>query len=211
MSASLRLGILISGGGTTFLNLHQKILSNQLSAEIACVVSSSRKALGLAKARELGYPAQVVQRSKFEDDESFSRAIIGHLCNHRVDLVVLGGFLKKFIPMSPFQQRCINIHPSLIPAFCGKGFYGMKVHQAVWDRSCKISGCTVHLVNANYDEGPIILQKATAIDDRDTPETIKDKVFGLECQALPEAIDLFVKDRIRFEKNRSIIQPENGP
>jgi len=205
MSGSIRLGILISGGGTTFLNLHQKINSGHLPATIKCVVSSSSKALGLKRARELGYPSQVVRRSRFQDDATFSQAITEIMQAHDVELIVMGGFLKKYLPSKPYLERCINIHPSLIPAFSGQGYYGMNVHRAVWERSCKITGCTVHLVNANYDEGPIILQKATQLSHRDTPDTIKDKVFGLECEALPQAITYFVKDRIRFENGRSII------
>lgn len=207
MPQPMKLGILISGGGTTFLNLHHTIHAGKLNASIACVISSSRKASGVEKARELGYPSLILSRKKFSDDQSYSEAISARLGEHDVELVVLAGFLKKFIPQPPYENRCINIHPSLIPAFCGHGFYGMRVHQAVWKRSCKISGCTVHLVNANYDEGPIILQKAVSISDHDSPETIQKKVFELECQALPEAINYFVHDRITFENGRSIIRP----
>ena len=171
----LRLGILISGGGTTFLNLHQKIQAGELSAEIACVVSSSSKAAGLHKARQLGYPGYFVGRRKWPSHLAFSNAIDQHLGHHRVDLVVLGGFLKKYLPGAQFDGRCINIHPSLIPSFCGAGFYGMRVHEAVWRRSCKITGCTVHLVNENYDEGPIILQKAVAVHHEDTASGYSEK------------------------------------
>lgn len=207
MPQPMKLGILISGGGTTFLNLHHTIHAGKLNASIACVISSTRKAAGVEKARELGYPTFILSRKKFSEDQAYSKAISACLFEHEVELVVLAGFLKKYIPQSPYENRCINIHPSLIPAFCGHGFYGMRVHQAVWERSCKISGCTVHLVNANYDEGPIIVQKAVTISDRDSPETIQKKVFELECQALPEAIGYFVQDRITFENGRSIIHP----
>lgn len=199
------LGILLSGSGTTFLNLHQAIESGQLKARIGLVITNRRRALGLERARELGYPTKLIRRSSFSDDGDFSQAIDEELMAHEVELVVLAGFLKRYIPPIRYSERCINIHPSLIPAFCGQGFYGMRVHEAVWKASSKISGCTVHLVNEHYDEGPIIVQKAVAIHDRDTPEDIRRKVFELECKALPEAINLFADQRIQFEHNRSII------
>ena len=207
MSAAIGLGVLISGGGTTFLNLHEVIQAGKLNAEIRCVISSKAKAAGLARARELGYPGWLVRRGNFESDQTFSAAITAILESSSVDLAVLGGFLRRYLPTGKFDRRCINIHPSLIPAFCGKGYYGHLVHEAVWRRSCKVSGCTVHLVNDRYDEGPIILQKSVSIDDRDTPEDIRRKVFALECQALPEAIAYFAENRIRFEGGRSIIAP----
>jgi len=202
---TFRLGILISGGGTTFINLHDQIQGGYLNAEIACVVSSKSKAAGLQRAEEFGYPAHFIGRKKHDSDQSFSNAISALMLEHRVDLIVLAGFLKKYLPGPPFQERCLNIHPALIPAFCGKGFYGMNVHRAVWAKSCKISGCTVHLVNAHYDDGPIVVQKTVNLHDTDSPEDIRRKVFEKECEAYPEAIRYFIEDRIRFQDGRSII------
>lgn len=202
MKNPLRLGILISGGGTTFLNLHEKIHEGVLNAEIVCVVSSSRKAKGLERAADLGYAHRSLNRRKFDDDQAFSDAINAYLLEHDVDLVVLAGFLKRYLPGSRFSNRCINIHPSLIPAFCGHGFYGMKVHEAVWKRGCRVSGCTVHFVNDNYDEGPIILQKSVALDDDDEPEDIRRKVFEMECRAMPEAVGLIADEKITIEAGR---------
>ena len=202
---SLRLGILISGGGTTFLNLHERIGQGTLDAEIACVISSKSKAKGLERAEEFGYPNYFVGRKKYPDDRAYSDAMTELLEKHGADLVILAGFLKKYLPGARYKERTLNIHPALIPAFCGHGFYGMKVHEAVWRRSCKVSGCTVHLVNENYDEGPIILQKTVGIVDSDTPEDIRRKVFEQECEAYPEAIRLFIENRIHFEGGRSVI------
>ncbi len=207
MSGALRLGVLISGGGTTFLNLHEKIASGALAAEIACVISSRSKAAGLARARELGYAAYFIGRRRFADDEAYSAAIDARLDAHAVDLVVLAGFLRRYLPPPQRREHCVNIHPSLLPAFGGEGFYGMRVHEAAWGRSCKVSGCTVHLVTERYDEGPIIVQKTVALDSADTPEDIRRKVFALECQALPEAIGLFAEGRIRFENGRALVAP----
>ena len=205
--SAFRLGVLISGGGTTFLNLHERIRTGDLAAEIACVVSSKSGAAGLTRARDLGYAHTAITRKAYPDDRLYSQAVTDYLISHRVDLVVLAGFLRKYLPGEPFRERCVNIHPSLIPAFCGKGFYGMKVHEAVWRRSCKVTGCTVHLVNDVYDDGPIILQRTVAVNHEDTPETIQKKVFEKECEAYPEAIRLFIEHRIRFENGRSLIDP----
>jgi len=198
----IRLGILISGGGTTFLNLHRRIKADRLQAEIGCVISSSRKAKGLGLAAERGYPAYVVPRRRFADDRAFSDAINAYLRAHDVELVVLGGFLKKYLPDARYRHACINIHPALIPAFCGPGYYGMRVHEAVWRRGCRYSGCTVHFVNDEYDAGPIILQKVVELDPLDDPEAIRAKVFQAECDALPEAITQVASGRLRIADGR---------
>ncbi len=202
----LKLGVLISGGGTTMLNLHEHIARGALAAEIVCVISSRSKAAGLERARELGYPAQFIGRRRFDSDEAFSHAIDAVLARHGVELVVLAGFLRKYLPGEAYAQATLNIHPALIPSFCGQGYYGMKVHEAVWRHGCRVSGCTVHLVDEEYDAGPIIIQKAVALDSRDSPEDIRRKVFALECEAYPEAIRLFIEKRIRFENGRAIIE-----
>ena len=206
MNRCMRLGVLLSGGGTTFWNLHEKIRDGKLAAEIACVISSRSRAPGLEKAQKAGYPHTVVGRKKYPSDEAYSEAITALLKAHDVDLVVLAGFLRRYLPGPAYAERCINIHPALLPSFGGQGFYGDRVHQAVWRASCKVSGCTVHLVNEEYDAGPIIVQKAVAISDRDSPEDIRAKVFRLECEALPEAITYYCENRIRFEDGRAIIR-----
>lgn len=202
----MKLGILISGGGTTFLNLHKRIEAGELKAEIACVISSSKKAKGLERAQEYGYPTAAFSRRRFEDDQAYSLAIQNELQKHGVQLVILAGFLKMFHPGQAFENRCLNIHPSLIPAFCGHGFYGMKVHEGVHARGCKVSGCTIHLVNEQYDAGPIVLQKVVTIADGDSPEDIRAKVFEAECEAYPEAIRYFIDGRVSIENNRTFIR-----
>ncbi|MCB1050558.1 MAG: phosphoribosylglycinamide formyltransferase [Acidobacteria bacterium] len=204
----MRLGILISGSGTTFLNLHNRILTGELNAEIVCLVSSNPNAGGLEHAARLGVPHWVVSLQN-GDVQAFSTEIHRLLVQTGVDLVVLGGFLKPFLPQEPYLERCINIHPSLIPAFCGKGFYGMHVHRAVYARGCRVSGCTVHLVTEDYDAGPILLQRAVTLEDDDDPSSIQRKVFALECEALPEVIEWFRADRVRFENGRAWISAAN--
>ncbi len=203
---SLRLGVLISGGGTTCINLINSIQDGRLPAEIVCVVSSSYKATGNAKVQDHDIPLLVLPKHKSLSDEAYSEQVNLVLTQHQVDLVVLGGFLKRYLPGSAFKDKCVNIHPSLIPAFCGKGFYGMKVHEAVWSRGCRVSGCTVHLVNDEYDAGPIVLQRTVALNDDDLPHDIQKRVFELECDAYPDAIQLFANRQVRVVNGRVVIK-----
>jgi len=202
----LRLGVLISGGGTTMVNLHRHIEAGALDAEIACVISSKRRVAGLERAESFGYPTATVSRKGFDSDEAFSGAIDDVLLEHRVDLVILAGFLRKYLPGPSFRGHTLNIHPALVPAFSGKGFYGMRVHEAVWRKGCRVSGCTVHLVDDEYDTGPILVQKAVELESGDTPEDIRRKVFARECEAYPEAIRLFIEDRVWLENGRAVIR-----
>ena len=201
-----RLGLLISGGGTTMVNIHQHIVDGRLDAEIACVISSKRKAVGVERARDFGYPVMAVSRRRFDSDQAFSDEINAHLQRYQIDLVCLAGFLKRYLPGPSFTNRTLNIHPSLIPAFCGQGYYGMKVHEAVWRRGCLISGCTVHLVDDQYDEGPILVQKTVSLSSQDTPETIRAKVAEQENLAYPEAIRLMIEGRVQLNDGRVEIQ-----
>lgn len=203
----LKIAVLISGGGTTLDNLHAKIQAGDLAAEVVQVISSKTKAAGVAKARDYGYAVSVVSRRKYASDRDFSEAIGDLVRQAGAELIVLGGFLKMFLPPADYAERTINIHPSLIPAFCGAGFYGMRVHEAVWRKGCRVSGCTVHLVNEVYDEGPIIVQRAVELDHSDDAEAIRRKVFALECEALPEAIRYFAEGRITFRDGRAWVDP----
>jgi len=198
----MKLGILLSGSGRTLVNLVEHIRDGSLDAEIRVVISSSSKCLGLKKASDLGIPTHVVRKKKSMTDEAFSQAITHQLQFHGAELVVLAGFLKKYLPSECYKNACINIHPSLIPAFCGPGFYGSKVHQAVWERGCTVSGCTVHFINTEYDAGPIILQKPVELQPEDTPDIIARKVFEKECEALPEAIQHVIQKKLKPNNGR---------
>jgi phosphoribosylglycinamide formyltransferase 1 len=198
----LQLAVLISGGGTTLLNLIRKIHAQELAAQIQLVVSSDPRAGGLQYAQQAQIPGRVVSRREFATTEAFSTAIF-RLCREaQVDLVAMGGFLKHVLVPPDFAGRVMNIHPSLIPAFCGPGFYGSKVHQAVLDYGCKVSGCTVHFVDNEYDHGPIILQRVVPVLDGDTAGTLAKRVFEQECQAYPEALQLYGQRRLRLEGRR---------
>lgn len=199
---SLQMAVLISGGGTTLKNLMDCRAAGELPIEIKLVVSSSAQAGGLRFAREAGIPSLVVRERDHADPQAYSRAVFDPLREAGIDLVVMGGFLK-FVPIPPdFENRVINIHPALIPAFCGAGFYGLRVHQAVLDYGAKVSGCTVHFVDNQYDHGPIILQRVVEVRDSDTAEDLQKRVFEQECQAYPEAIRLWAAGKLRVHGRR---------
>ncbi len=197
-----RIAVLISGGGTTLKNLIEKIEAGRLCVEIALVVSSSPTARGLQFARNAGIPTAVVQAGGFASQEEFSRAILDSCRAAQVKLVVMAGFLKRLTIAEDFANRVTNIHPGLIPAFCGHGFYGHRVHQAVIDYGAKLSGCTIHFADNQYDHGPVILQRAVPVLDGDTPDTLAARVFEAECEAYPEAIQLIAEGRVRVEGRR---------
>jgi phosphoribosylglycinamide formyltransferase 1 len=186
--SALRLAVLISGSGTTLRNLIQRIRDGKLEAQIGLVVSSNAAARGLEFAHEAKIPTLVVEQKKCGGADAFRDAIFEPIRQSGADLVVMGGFLKHVLIPDDFASRVINIHPALIPAFCGKGMYGHHVHEAVLTAGARQSGCTVHYVDNEYDHGPIILQRTVPVMDDDTPEALAARVFAAECEALPEAI-----------------------
>lgn len=196
------IAVLISGGGTTLRNLLERNGRGELAVEIRLVISSSPDARGLQFAAEAGIPSRVIERKSCATAEDFSAATFGACREVGIELVVMGGFLKHVLIPPDFENRVMNIHPALIPAFCGKGFYGLHVHQAVLDYGAKISGCTVHFVDNQYDHGPIILQRAVPVLDDDTAERLQQRVFAAECEAYPEAIQLFATGRLSMEGRR---------
>lgn len=184
----VRLVVLISGGGTTLVNLQEKIEAGSLQAEIPLVIASRVDCGGIEKARTLGLHCEVVLRKSFPSLEAFSETIFRRCRDVRADLVICGGFLSLLKIPQDYHHRILNIHPSLIPAFCGAGYHGRKVHEAVLERGCKVSGCTVHFVDEQYDHGPILIQRTVPVLDDDTPESLAARVFQEECLAYPDAI-----------------------
>lgn len=176
----LKMAVLISGSGRTLDNFHELIVAGHLHAKIEVVISNVPGVLGLKKAQKYGYPA-------FQ--ESDNDRINDIIAQYDVDIVCLAGYLKLYSPPQNLQRRVINIHPSLIPSFCGDGYYGHHVHDNVKKRGCTVTGCTVHFANEHYDEGPIILQRAVDIEYEDDVDTIAAKVFEIECKAFPEALN----------------------
>jgi phosphoribosylglycinamide formyltransferase 1 len=197
--APLPVAVLISGGGTTLKNLLAKMADEALPLDIRLVVSSNPAARGLEYAKAANIPARVFERKTFANTAEFSRQIFDACRQAGVQIVVMGGWLKLVEIPADFANRVVNIHPGLIPAFCGKGFYGHHVHEAVLEYGAKVSGCTVHFVDNEYDHGPIILQRTVPVEDSDTPETLAARVFAAECQALPEALRLLAEGRLHLD------------
>ncbi len=202
MRRPLRIAVLLSGNGTSLENLFERIDAGELCAEITVVISSKQSAFGLERARRRGVPAVAVPRKRFPDLAAFQDALHAELARHEIDLVALLGFLSLFPLRGKFEGRTINTHPALIPAFCGEGFYGRRVHEAVLASGVKVSGATVHFVDEHYDHGPIILQETVPVLEGDTPDSLAARVAALERRLVPEAIRLFAEGRLQIEANR---------
>ena len=185
------LGVLISGGGTTLMNILEYIKQGKLNAEVAVVISSRSTAAGVAGATAAGLDVKIIRRKDCPDIDEFSRKIEAELVAADVDLVVQGGWLCLWKIPKRFENRVMNIHPALLPSFGGQGMWGHHVHEAVLKKGCKLTGCTVHFCTNQYDEGPIIVQRSCEVKQDDTADTLAARVFEQECIAYPEAIRLF--------------------
>ncbi|MCY2935068.1 MAG: phosphoribosylglycinamide formyltransferase [Planctomycetota bacterium] len=200
----IRLAVCISGGGTTLANLLEKIDQGLLTGfEISIVISDRSDAKGLEIATSRGIPTAVVNRM----DLQMSALIFQKIRSVKADMVVLGGFLSLLFVPDDYQHRVLNIHPSLIPAFCGRGYFGKAVHKAAIDAGVKFSGCTVHFADRSYDTGPIIIQKVVDVLDDDTPDSLAKRVFQAECEALPEAIRIVASGNLEQHGRRMVIKP----
>ena len=207
-TAKLRIAVLLSGNGTSLENLFEHIDAG-LPAEVVCVISSKKGAFGLQRAEKRNVPAIAVPRREYPDVGSFNDTLHEELGRFDFDLVCLLGFLSPFELRDRYAGRTLNVHPALIPAFSGKGFYGHHVHEAVLEAGVKITGATVHFASDEYDEGPILLQAAVAVENDDTPDSLASRVQALERKLLPEAIRLIASGRVRIEAGRTKIRP-NG-
>ncbi len=201
----IRLGVLISGGGTSLLNFLDQIRSGSLAAEVPLVIASRRNCTGIDRARSAGLKCTLLRPRDFANVQDFSQAVFHELRNARVDLVTLAGFLSLLHIPDDFLWRVINIHPSLIPAFCGHGFYGHHVHEAAVQRGVKISGCTVHFADNEYDHGPIILQQTVNVPDGSTADELSSLVFEQEKIAYPEAIRQLASGRLTIKNRRTYL------
>jgi len=190
-----KLAVLISGTGRTLKNMIDRIKAGTLDAEIKLVVSSSSSARGLQYAEEEVIPIEIMERPDFKSQGEFSTAIFDACRKAGVDYVAMAGYIKFLDIPDDFTNRVLNIHPSLVPSFCGKGYYGDHVHAKVLEYGVKITGCTVHFVDQKYDNGPVILQKAVEVLETDTVASLNDRVFEAECEAYPEAIRLLAEGR----------------
>jgi formyltetrahydrofolate-dependent phosphoribosylglycinamide formyltransferase len=197
----LRVAVLLSGEGTSLENLFEHIDAG-LPARVEVVIASKPRAGGLARAARRGVPALAVSRRDHPDVAAFNDALHDALAGFEIDLVALLGFLSPFEPRERFAGRVINVHPALIPAFSGQGFYGHRVHEAVLEAGVKVTGATVHFADAEYDHGPIILQEAVPVRDDDTPESLAERVQAAERRIVPEAIRLIADGRLAVEGRR---------
>lgn len=202
----LNIGVLVSGGGSNLQAIIDKIESGYINnVRVATVVSSRENVYALERARKYGIDNTCISRKSFENMDDYDNALIGHFRGHNVDLVVMAGFLSILGESfnKYYNGKVINIHPSLIPAFCGKGYYGIIPHQRVLESGVKVTGATVHFVELEADSGPIILQKAVKVEDDDTPETLQQRVMEqAEWEILPEAIKLFAENKLVIEGRR---------
>lgn len=202
----LKIGALVSGGGTNLQAIIDSIESGAVpNAKVVTVISSKDGAYALERAKNHNINGVCIKKKDFSDFEQYMQAMIDHLERFEVDLVVLAGFMivisKKFV--EKYQNRIINIHPALIPAFCGDGFYGLKVHEAALEKGVKVTGATVHFVNEETDGGPIILQKAVYIDENDTAESLQKRVMEeAEWKIFPEAVKLISEGKIEVVGNK---------
>jgi phosphoribosylglycinamide formyltransferase-1 len=207
LTTPLRIAVLISGGGRTLKNLLDLVGVGRLPVEVRLVVSSSAKAGGLEFARAAGVPPQVLERRDYDSSQAYGDAIFAECRAAGVDYVVMAGFLKLAPVPEDFAGRVLNIHPALLPAFGGHGMYGRHVHQAVLDAGVKVTGITVHFVDNQYDQGPIIWQQPVPVFDDDTADTLAARVFEVEKEAYPHVLRLLAAGRLNLEGRRVRLRP----
>jgi phosphoribosylglycinamide formyltransferase-1 len=198
----IRLGVLISGGGTTLMNILEYINEGRLNAQVAVVISSRSTVAGVERARKAGLDVKIIRKKDYPNIDDFSKRIEEELVAAKVDLVVQGGWLCLWKIPATYENRVMNIHPALLPSFGGTGMWGHHVHEAVLKAGCKVSGCTVHFCTNEYDKGPIIVQRTCEVKDTDSPETLAARVFEQECIAYPQAIRLFAEGKLLVQDNK---------
>lgn len=204
---NLRLAVLASGGGRTLENLVERSRDGSLLGEVVLVISNRADAFVLTRARKHGLDARCIDPKSLEDRDAFARELYPLLEQERIDLVLLAGYLHRLPLHDNWIGRVMNIHPALLPSFGGPGCYGRHVHEAVRQAGVRLTGCTVHFIDEQYDRGPIILQRAVPVSFEDSAEEIAHRVFEEEKLAYPEAINLFARDRLRIEDGRVRILP----
>lgn len=206
----LKIAVLVSGGGTNLQAIIDKIAEGVITnTEIAVVISNNKNAYALERAKQAGIEAVCVSPKDYENREQFNQEFLKTLDSYQVDLVVLAGFLVVIPPVmiQKYENRIINIHPSLIPSFCGTGYYGLKVHEGALARGVKVTGATVHFVDEGTDTGPIILQKAVEVQNGDTPEILQRRVMEqAEWEILPRAIHLIANGKVTVKDKKAVVE-----
>ncbi len=212
MNGITKIAVLVSGGGTNLQALIDAEKRGELgNGKISLVISSKPDVYALERARNNGIATQVLSRKAYGDIAEYSAALAKALVKEDIELVVLAGFLTIIDEQvyEKFPNRILNVHPALIPSFCGKGFYGLRVHEAALEKGVKLSGATVHIVTPECDAGPIVLQKAVSVKQDDTPETLQRRIMEeAEWKILPEAVRLFCDGKISVENNKVYIKGE---
>jgi phosphoribosylglycinamide formyltransferase-1 len=206
-SSPIRLAVCVSGEGTTLQNLIDQIRLRRLKAELVQVVASRPRIGAIARAESAKIPLALANYNARSRTE-FSNSVFEPIRHSKADLVILAGFLALVKIPPDYKGRVLNVHPSLIPSFCGKGFYGSKVHEAALATGVKISGCTIHFADDSYDTGPIVAQRAVPVLENDTIDTLAARVFTEECKALPEAISLYAEGRLKLDGRHVRVAPQ---
>lgn len=209
---AIRLAVFASGGGSNFQSIINAVEAGSLEIELALAVSNRSTAGALERAARHGIPTLTLDPKSFAKEEDYATELLAELDRHRVNFIALAGYLRKIpsVVVQRFRGRMLNIHPALLPAFGGKGFYGRKVHVAVLEHGAQWTGATVHLVDEEYDTGPIVLQMPVPVRSDDTPESLAARVLEAEHALYPEALRLFASGRISFVGRRAIIVEESG-
>ncbi|MBU5312164.1 phosphoribosylglycinamide formyltransferase [Tissierella carlieri] len=204
----VKIGVLISGGGTNLQSIIDNIKNGNIDGEIKLIISNRKEAYGLTRGKDAGIESIYLDRKLFNSEEEYNLELIKEFKARNVELIILAGYLKVLSKelIEEFNGRIINIHPSLIPSFCGKGYYGEKVHQGVLDYGVKITGATVHFVDEGTDTGPIILQEIVYVDSEDTVDTLKEKVLKIEHKLLVQAVKLYCEGSLIIERRKVIIK-----
>jgi len=200
----MNLAVFVSGSGTNLQAIIDAVAGGKLSADIKLVLSSRPDAFALQRAEKHGIPAVYLSSKEFDSREKFVRTMMDALERHQVDFIALAGYMRRVPPevVQKFKNRITNIHPALLPAFGGKGMYGIRVHRAVIEYGCKVTGVTVHIVDEEYDRGPIVAQRCVPVLDDDTPETLAARVLEVEHQLYPEVLQLFAEGKVIVEGRR---------
>ncbi|MDP1588954.1 MAG: phosphoribosylglycinamide formyltransferase [Prosthecobacter sp.] len=199
---TLRLAVLLSGSGSTLQNLIDHTEAGTLDATVSCVIASRASAFGLERAAKHGIPAVAITGKDYPDRDARNAAIWEKIRDHGADLVVLAGYMSLITVPADYEHRIVNVHPALIPAFAGQGMYGHHVHEAVIAYGVKVTGATVHFVDAAYDHGPILMQEAIPVHDHDTADTLAERVQALERKLYPKAIQMIAEGRVTVEGRR---------
>ncbi len=199
----MKLAVLLSGSGTTLESIFEHIDRGELPVEVSVVISSRADAYGIERAKKRGVPTHMLARKKYGSLAEYTEAVFSAVRESGAELVALAGFMVQIGIPDDFKGRILNVHPALLPSFGGKGMYGHFVHEAVLEHGCKVSGCTVHVVDEEYDRGPIVMQQCVEVRDDDTPDSLAERVQAAEREIYPRAIRAFAEGRVKVEGRRA--------